>query len=476
MTATLPYVPGLLLESAREGLYFGHPSQVRFEISLRIQLLFQPAGIVLPDSYIFSSCVVGHYNRADLGVPTVLDWAVDSGLLTILARGKTLETQTPPATFAELLSHMRSGGVAGPTETRAASELAARLDERHGSLIDKSIIRLWPRNMGKSFHSSFLAKLGLDDSAVDTRLSQTFETTDEQEQILTFHKRSASWREFALEAATEGDLRFSEVLKVAWRKLLRTPPPTGITFAMLQEALEDDQDAETNENFFSVLGDLQNLNFANAFNLQSERVLYCQLKRFYSDQISDDSSRGMLETESTARLPSVKRIIRWTPEFIAECRTAPSSPYPHYAAALQQWSAAPSDPSLQGNLLEQVARYADFIVRLDQKHANDELASKIKIEAKAAQKFSVFMRRHLGSPEQRLDFAVTVASVGFSAVVASQSPLNIPATALRVAGPVLKAAGQYTLSLWLHDLPVEMFSTGQLQVGHHAEDTFRSDI
>lgn len=89
--------------------------------------------------------------------------------------------------------------------------------------------------MGKSFNASFLAKLGLDDSTVETRLAQTFDSVGEQEQILAFHKRSASWREFALEAATEGDLRFSQVLKVAWRRLLWTPSPAGITFAMLQE-------------------------------------------------------------------------------------------------------------------------------------------------------------------------------------------------------------------------------------------------
>lgn len=463
--------PGILLESARQGLYLGSQYQRQFERSLRLQLLFQPSGIVLPDSYLFSSFIWDHLKQAGGGSDTVLDIAIEHGLLTILARGRDLETRILPTTFTELLSHIRSGGIFGLAESSSASSIAAWLDTRHPRVADRGIFKAWPRNMGKALYEAFVSKLDVSDTAIEGRLPQAFESGRLQEKVLKFHKQSAQWREFAHIAATGDDLRFSEVLRVTWEKLLRTRAPSHITISKLQHELRGHESWTTNREFFSVLGDLQNLNFADAFGVQSERVDYTCLKRFYSDPIGSVASHDMPEAEASIRMPSAQAIRSWTPEFMVACRMGASSPYPRYEAAFKAWSAAPLDAALQGALLEEMTRYAEFIVGFDDAQRKSELRAKIKTEYETHTRFALARDRYLADSEQIMRGAITLASVAISLagglVVGGlvDADTTMGSEIVSAAGKIATPVGLCALRLWLPDLPVELFASGQMQLG-----------
>lgn len=138
----------------------------------------------------------------------------------------------------------------------------------------------------------------------------------------------------------------------------------------------------------------------------------------------------MPETESTARLPSVKRIIRWMPEFLAECRTAPSGPF----RTMRQ-------PCNNGR--------QRLLIPLCKATCSNSLSA-----MPTSSSGSTRSARTTSSGRKSRSKPRPPGSFGFR----TPPPLKIPAS-------VLKAAGQYTLSLWLHD-----------QVGHHPEDGFRSDV
>lgn len=323
-----------------------------FEQSFFYNVLLQPTGLALSDTFFFSSYVLQHLRRNPHG-DSWIEWSLRLGLITPYFRDPNLRT------FKEVLKSLRQQKLLGLPDS--SEEIAERLD-----VCGYPEVRYWPKwNVGDALEEKIDRYIATERIPFPTRLTPS-ELTDfadfwERTKIFRFEDTAEAKRLIKDRGGT--GIRVSELIEATARRMLSAQVAPDTIKKLISELKSSGTNPQILRDvyiFFKLVHEVHSRNLADALMTKGNTPKHDVYSRAIDPSfvLSDEPRTDVSEVTIRLMLPSLRQLRTTTGEYLEKVRDKGAL----YISRLQDWSLDPNVES-QEKVLESILHYSEAMLQ-----------------------------------------------------------------------------------------------------------------